>query len=225
MNDLVLGSVQPSYLAWVPFFKRMQMSDVFVYLDDVEYSKNSFHNRNRIKTPQGSHTLTVPVLYKGHSRSFLQDMPINNGVRWANKHWRAIEQNYSKAKYFDQLGPLLWENIYSKKWEKLADLNIYLIEFFRNYLGIGVKCYRSSELNVNGQGNEKLINLCRELGATKFVVKPGTEHYHPRDFFEKYKVGFEYFTFKPETYLQLYGEFIAGLSILDYAMNCGPDSF
>lgn len=225
MKDLVLGSVQPSYLAWIPLFKRIKMSDVFVYLDDVEYSKNSFHNRNRIKTSQGALMLTVPILYKGHSTDFIKDMPINNNLNWAIKHWRSIEQSYSKTKYFNQLSPWLWENFYSKKWECLADLNIALIEFFRKFLKIKTKCYRSSTLNVEGEGNEKLVNLCKKLGATKFIVKPGTEHYHPKEFFKNHRIEFNYFTFKFKPYCQLYRKFIAGLSILDYVMNCGSNDF
>lgn len=110
MPRQVLGSVQPSYLAWIPFYQRMCFSDVFVYLDDVQYSKNSFHNRNRIKTNQGPQTLTVPVLYKGNSGKHIKDMPINNETDWQKKHWRTIEQGYAKAPYFADLAPRLEKN-------------------------------------------------------------------------------------------------------------------
>jgi hypothetical protein len=222
---VILGCVQPSYLAWIPFFKRMQMSDVFVYLDDVEYSKNSFHNRNRIKTPQGSLLLTVPVLYRQHSKTYVKDMPINNNIQWASKHWRSIEQNYSKAKFFNQLGPLLYDNIYGKQWERLGELNIALIEIFKEFLGLSVRCHRSSDLVVAGQANDKLVNMCKKLGADKFIVKPNTENYHPKNVFEKHGIDFEYFVFNPTKYEQLYGNFIPNLSILDYVMNLGPNSF
>jgi hypothetical protein len=224
MSSRIMGSVQPSYLAWIPFSKRMQMSDVFVYLDDVEFSKNTFHNRNRIKTANGELTLTVPVSYGGNSRTFIKDMPINNKMKWSEKHWRSISLAYSKAKYFRDLQEPL-ESIYLKEWEFLGDLNIALIELLRKYLGIKTKCVRSSELNAEGENNEKLVNLCKILGVDKFIVKPGTNDYHPQEYFEERGIGFEYFTYKPEPYPQLYGDFIPGLSILDYAMNCGPESF
>jgi len=223
-TTIVAGILQPSYLSWIPFFKRMYMSDVFIYLDDVQYSKNSFHNRNRIKTFKGSLTLTVPVLYKGNSSKTIADMPINNSINWQRKHFKAIEQNYKKAKYFGQITTILIEKIYSKTWERLGDLNINIIELFKNYLEINTKCYRSSEILVKGQGNEKLVNLCHRFNAKEFIVKPGTQHYHPEKFFKKNDINFKYFTIDPIPYSQLYGEFIHGLSILDYVMNCGSDN-
>jgi len=224
-NDIIIGILQPSYLAWIPLFKRMIMSDIFIYLDDVKYSKNSFHNRNRIKTPQGSLTLTVPVLYKGNSSRSIQQMPISNSTKWKSKHWRAIELNYSKTNFFKQLSLILKNNVYSQSWEYLADLNIKIIELFKDYLGITTKCYRSSELNIKSSGNEKLIDICKYFNANKFIVKSGTEHYHPKEIFLEHNIEFEYFLNTPESYNQIYGDFIADLSILDFAMNCGPNSF
>ena len=220
---MILGCVQPSYLAWIPFFKRMQMSDVFVYLDDVEFSKNSFHNRNRIKSANGSLLLTVPVLYKGHSKDYICDIKINPNVDWSRTHWRAIEMNYRKAKHYGELAPLL-QKVYSQNWERLADLNIALIELFKDYLGLRIPTYRSSELAIPAESNEKLVKMCQKLGATRFIVKPDTEHYHPPSFFESHGISLEYFTYESQKYEQLYGEFIPDLSILDYAMNCGPAS-
>jgi hypothetical protein len=221
---MILGCVQPAYLAWLPMFKRMRISDVFVYLDDVEYSKNSPHNRNRIKTPNGPIFLTVPVQYKGHSRSSINDIPIANHGDWAHKHWRSIEMNYSKAAFFPELAPVL-KPLYERRWERLGDLNIALIEAVKDFLGIKTPCYRSSELSVEGRSNEKLVNLCRKMGADKFVVKPGTEDYHPTEFFASRGVGFEYFDYRVPEYAQLYGGFTQGLSALDFAMNCGRADF
>jgi hypothetical protein len=220
----VLGSVQPAYLAWIPFFQRMRESDVFVYLDDVKYSKNSFHNRNRISTAQGPIYLTVPVRYSGNSTATIQTIQIDNSIPWARKHWRSIVQNYAKAPFFSELAPRLEEDIYARSWTFLGELNVALAELFRKYLAIDTPCFQSSRLNAGGDGNEKLVNLCRELGADTFIVKPGTEHYHPREYFEARGVAFKYFTPAEMLYPQLHGNSVAGLSILDYAMNCGPGS-
>lgn len=225
MPRQVLGSVQPSYLAWIPFYQRMCFSDVFVYLDDVQYSKNSFHNRNRIKTNQGPQTLTVPVLYKGNSGKHIKDMPINNETDWQKKHWRTIEQGYAKAPYFADLAPRLEKKFFGEKWTYLGDLNVGLIECFRDYLGIATPCYRSSELSVDGEANEKLVNLCKKLQAAAFIVKPGTEDYHPGEFFREHGIEFSLFSPPAEPYRQLHGDFVPGLSILDFAMNMGPNSF
>lgn len=220
---MLLGCVQPAYLAWIPFFERMQMADVFVYLDDVEYSKNSFHNRNRIKTASGDLLLTVPVLYKGYSKELICNIPINNKVAWSVKHWKSIEMNYSKAPYFKDIAGDLYK-IYSSHWRSLGELNITLLELFKSFLGIKTPTFVSSLLDLEGSSNEKLINMCKKLNADAFIVKPGTEHYHPRANFHDNGIKFECFSWEPKPYKQLYGEFIPGLSILDFAMNCGPNS-
>ena len=220
---MILGCVQPTYLAWIPFFERMQMSDVFVYLDDVQFVRRSPHSRNKIKLANGPLLLTVPVLSKGHRKARICDIKINHGRDWARSHWRSIELNYRKARCFEALAPLL-QAVYSQHWEKLADLSIALIELFKDYLGLAVPTYRSSELAIQAEGNEKLVKMCQMLGATKYIVKPNTEHYHPKSFFEAHGISFEYIVYGDQEYEQLYGEFMPGLSILDYAMNCGPNS-
>jgi hypothetical protein len=221
---MILGCVQPSYLAWIPLFQRMQMSDVFVYLDDVEYSKNSYHNRNRIKTPNGPLTLTVPVNYRSHSMALISDIPIAGNQNWADKHLKSIRMHYAKAPFFREVFAMV-EEVLSDRWAALGPLNIAMIEQFRIYLGLDVPCHASSALCVEGQGNEKLVNLCETLGARHFVVKPNTEDYHPRAFFLKHDIQFALFSPETLVYDQMFGEFVPNLSILDYAMHVGPGRF
>ena len=222
---MILSCVQPSYLAWIPLFKRMTEGDIFVYLDDVQYSKNSFHNRNRIRTKESELLLTVPVKYTGNSQSYLCDINIDNNNKWRKKHWLSIEYNYNKTKYFKMLQPKLWNQIYSKEWDNLSDLNIALIELFKDFLEINVQTFRSSSLEIETQGNQKLIDICRYFGTDKFVVKPNTEDYHPKDFFVSQGVDFHIFDPQVLKYNQQYEGFIPNLSILDYAMNCGNGKF
>lgn len=219
--SVVLSCVQPSYLAWIPLFKRILSGDVFVYLDDVEYSKNSFHNRNYVKGAQGSILLTVPISYKGHSSSYINKIPINNNIKWAKKHWRTIEMNYHKAPYFKALASMIYNPIYETKWEFLGDLNVAFITIIKEYLGINCIMYRSSELGIKSEGNQKLVDICKLLGADSFLVKPNTESYHPKAFFEKQVIELAYFDPKSNPYPQQYDDFISNLSVLDYVMNCG----
>lgn len=220
--DKTLGAVQPSYLAWVPFFQRMVLSDVFVYLDDVEFSKNSPHNKNKIKTPNGSLSLAVPIKYSGNSSCNISHMPIENKIPWQKKHWKSIQMNYSKTPYYHDFGNLLYTRIYSKEWEFLGKLNIEILELIRKYLSIPTTCVTSSTLNINLKNNDKLVEMCKLLGANKFLVKPGTNNYHPKDFFEKNEISLNYFNFQHFKYSQHYGEFVSGLSIIDLIFNHGP---
>ena len=218
-----LGCVQPGYLPWIPFFKRIQQSDIFVYLDDVEFSKNNFHNRNRIRMVNGEVLLTVPVFHKGHSHDFISKIKINNEQNWKKKHWKTIENNYSKALYFKYLCDPLKE-IYSNDWEYLSDLNIALIEKFISFFNLTIETHKSSDFKIKSSGDDKLVELCKILKCDRFIVKPNTEHYHPSSFFRKHQIDFEYFEYSHIKYSQINDDFIPGLSILDLAMNCGPEA-
>lgn len=218
---MILGSVQPGYLPWIPFFKRMQMSNVFVYLDDVEFSKNNFHNRNRINSTNGEIMLTVPILHKGHSHDFICDIKLNNENNWKKKHWKSIEYSYRKAPFYKDLNKPL-EQIYLKDWENLSNLNIAIIGIFKSFFNLSIETYKSSDFDIKSSGNDKLVELCKILKCDKFIVKPNTEHYHPLSFFKKEEISFEYFDYKSFEYKQIHSGFIDSLSILDLAMNCGP---
>lgn len=222
-TTVILGSVQPAYLAWIPFFQRMLLSDVFVYLDDVEFSKNSPHNRNKIKTVNGPLMLTVPVKYAGNSSCTISEMPLDNKSMWQKKHWRTIEMSYSKAPFYKDFAQALFDNVYSHEWKFLGGLNIAILETVRQYLAIHTRCFRSSDLKIGLKNNDKLVEMCKQLGCNSFLVKPGTDDYHPRSFFAAHGIGMTYFAPSHNIYPQLYGEFTRGMSIIDLVMNCGPE--
>ena len=131
--------------------------------------------------------------------------------------------NYQKSTYYDELKEILYNEIYNCNWKSLGDLNITFIELIKDYLKIPCNTYRASKLDIISEGNQKLIDICKHLGADSFIVKPGTEHYHPEEFFNKR--GVELVPFEPQAniYNQQYGEFIPDLSARDYAMNYGQN--
>jgi hypothetical protein len=217
----LVGIVQPTYLPWLPFFERMAASDVFVLLDDVEYSKNSFFNRNAIKARQGRQLLTAPVLYRGNSRAKIREIRVNEALHWRAKHLRTIEQAYARAPHWPAFRDRIVE-IYQRPCDKLIDIALPLIDLMRGAFGIGTPMYSSSEIAVAGERNEKLVGICRHFGATHFIVKPGTETYHPPDEFAPHGVGFAYLSYSSPVYPQLHEGFEPMLSALDYLLNCGP---
>ncbi len=217
----VAGVVQPSYLPWLPFFERACVADVFVLLDDVEYSKNSFLNRNAIKTPAGRQMLTAPVLYKGQSKEKINSIHLDNSREWRKKQWKSIEQNYRKSPYWATYNSELFDFVHAPH-ERLFDQCRPIIEFLMAQLDIGTPMLLSSEIAVPGTRNEKLINICRELNATHFIVKPGTDHYHPPQEFHDAGIALSYLTYSSLSYPQVNGPFEANLSTLDYLLNCGP---
>lgn len=213
-----LCCLQPTYIPWIPFFERIYLSDIFVILDDVEFSKNSNHNRNSIRSNSNKLMLTVPIHYKSHQ--LIKDVKIDNSKNWKKKHWFSIKQSYEKLFFFKEIKNEL-EIIYSKNWIYLSELNIEIIKFILRYLKINKKIFISSEIKVEGTANEKLINLCKYFNTSRFIVKPGTENYHPKILFEKNNIDFKFYSNRIKTYNQESKDFLPGLSIIDYIANNG----
>lgn len=216
----VIGIVQPTYLPWLPFFERMAAADVFVLLDDVEYSKNSFLNRNSVKTSGGRHLLTAPVLYTGHSHASINEIEVDEKVHWRAKHWRTLDQAYARAPYWPQFRAEI-ASLYDRPYRRLIDVMLPFVELMRNAFKIDTPCYQASALNIGGRRNEKLVRICRHFGGTHFIVKPGTQDYHPAEEFEPYGVQFAYLSYSKIIYPQLHGTFESMLSGLDFLFNCG----
>ncbi|KAF0146434.1 MAG: WbqC-like family protein [Nitrospirae bacterium] len=221
MERKTIGIVQPSYIPWLPFFERMVYSDVFIILDDVQYSKNSFFNRNALKGFDGRILLTVPVLYRGQSTALINEILVNWKVNWNIKHFKTLKQYYAKAPYFKLYQDEI-ECLYQNQSEKLIEVLIPLINFLKREFRIETPCYLSSEISIQGSKNEKLVNLCKYFGGTHFIVKPGTETYHPPDEFIPHGINFYFLSYTIFEYSQRHGPFEPYLSALDYVLNCGP---
>ena len=221
---MIVGIHQPNYLPWLGYFYKVAQSDVFVFLDNVQYSKNSIINRNKIKTPKGAAWLTVGVLAKGRFGQLINEVEINNATSWSHVHEKSISQNYSKTPYFKKYNDFL-AAIYHRRWEKLVDLNEALIELNCDLLGIkSVKFIRASELNVSGQSTELLINICKAVGGDTYLSGFGGKEYMDENAFAQAGISLRYYDFEHPTYNQLWGEFIPDLSIIDLLFNEGERS-
>jgi len=213
---------QPNYLPWGGYFYKIANADIFIFLDDVQYTKNSFINRNYIKTPQGKQWLTIPVRFNlGQNINETQF----SGSSWRKKHIKTIEQNYKKAPAFKETFPIVKEVIEDEKNENIAQLNTAIIKVITKYLGLKVEFYSSSSFDVEGTGDERLINLIQVVGGNSYLSGRGGEKYQYPEKFTNLGIGFSYYDYTPNEYPQLWGDFIPGLSILDMLFNCGKDCF
>lgn len=201
----------------------MSQSDIFVLLDDVQFTKNSFQNRNRIKTAQGAAWLTVPVLTKGHFQELMSKILINNEIEWRRKQWRTIVENYNGSPYFALYRDYFAE-LYFQEWIRLVDLNEAIIRHLATELGLETEIIKSSQLDVQGNGTERLIHICQALGGDKYLSGHGGKEYTDEKLFEKEGIDLTYSDFTPPVYPQRYGDFIPGLSIIDLLFNCGEKS-
>ena len=218
---MIVGIHQPQYIPWLPYFLKIERSDVFILLDSVDFQKNGLQNRNQIKTGSGSHWLTIPVSQKSQQK--IINIDISNETKWLYKHWQTIQQSYSKAKYFKAYESEL-ESIYLQEWKKLCDINIEIIIMMMNWMGIKTPLLRSSEMKVQGFSSELILNLCKEVGAKSYLSGSGGDNYLDSESFAKQ--GIEIIS-QPSISLKKYPQangnrdFLADLSALDIILNCG----
>ena len=199
----------------------MLSCDLFVILDDVVLSKTAITNKNKIKSPDGPRLLSVPFTNKNVQ---IKDVTTFDDGKWPQKHWGSIQRSYARApfwKHYQQLFLPIFEN----PDEKLADLNLRLIEVIRTGLGIKTQIIRSSEIQgATGLKGEKIINICKALNASVYLSGTGAKTYNDEMGFEKNQIHLVYQEFEPPVYPQLWGDFIPNLSAIDLLFNCGPKS-
>lgn len=221
MTTLVV--LQPSYLPWLGYFDQMQKADIFVWYDDVQFDKNGWRNRNRVKGPKGAQWLTVPVLQSGRAEQPINEVEIDNRQPWRRKHLSSIAQWYSRAPFAAVMLPRLQE-IVERPWERLADLDTALIDWLSGEFGIATERHRSSMLQIGGDRNGRLLNLCRYFGATRYLSGDSARDYLDVPAFEKCGIEVSWHGYRHPQYPQLHGDFLPQLSALDLLLNVGPGS-
>jgi len=215
--------LQPSYLPWLGYFDQINRADVFVFYDDVQYDKNGWRNRNRIKTPQGRQWVTVPVVTKNRFGASINEVDIDSRTNWSAKHMKTLSQNYSRSPYFKEYVST-FEEAYSKEWGKIADLDIAFIEAISEVLGIETTFVRSSELDIRGDRLERLLEICLKFGAEHYLTGDSAKDYMDEELFASHGIKVEYQNYIHPVYTQLHGEFLSHLSVVDLLFNCGPES-
>ena len=214
---------QPNYLPYVGFFHKLSLADTFVIMDDTQYDKK-FTNRNKIKVPGNWIWLTVPI-NKKHKFVANKIVEINNEENWQSDHFEKINRSYSNSKFFKKNYKAFFEKIYSKKWDHLFTLNYELIIQLIDWLDIKIEVIKESELNINGNSTERLVNISKKIGAETYVSGIGGKEYMNEKMFETNNIKIEYQNFKCPIYKQVFNsEFIPNLSIIDLLFNIGPES-
>jgi len=221
---VIIGILQPGYLPWLGFFEQMYRSDIFVIYDDVQYDKEGWRNRNRIKTANGMQWLTIPVNVKFEQHPLIYEVKIDNTTNWRKKHLYTISQNYSKARFFREYFSI-FEEAYSKEWEYLIDINMNFTLKLAERLGMETKkVVRSSTLNIEGDRIGRLVEICKLFNADIFYEGVSGKNYLDEKYFVEQGIRIEYQDYKHPVYHQLYGDFIPYLSVVDLLFNCGDES-
>ena len=214
---------QPNYFPYPGFFQKVLLSDIYVVLNRAQFEFD-ITNRNKIITLEGSWSrISVPIK-KGQKFFEIRNVEINNDQPWAEKNWDLICKSYDNSPFFDLYKGTL-NSVFKKKWNLIFDLNFYTLKKVLEWLNIKTEIILDSELDVGGKSSEHLLNICKKLGATKYLSGPGGRDYLNEKIFEQNKIKVEYQKHDPVIYPQKYAKsFVPNLSILDLLFNMGSDS-
>ncbi len=218
-----LAISQSNYIPWKGYFDLIAAVDEFILYDEMQFTKNDWRNRNKIKTKTGLEWLTIPVGKNIHRR--ICDVSLSND-RWQIKHWKALEANYKRAPYYSEVAHLL-EPIYcAQSHTSLSAVNRKLLETICNYLQIKTKITNSWDYTLSEGKTERLVELCIQAGAKEYISGPSARNYINETFFRTHDIKLTWFDYIGyQKYPQLWSnEFDHNVSILDLLFNCGPDS-
>lgn len=214
--------IQSCFIPWRGYFDFIRSVDLFVFYDDVQFSKNGWRNRNRIKTSRGSCWITVPVRHRSLSQ-LICNTEIDDRRDWRESHMRLWEEYYSATPYYKDVLELLGD-MGRKTAGTISELNIALTTRIAAYLNISTRTMHSSELALIGSKTDRLIDLLTKVGATIYLSGPSADAYLDRNAFRKAGIGLEYKSYDYEPYAQLWGSYDGAVTVLDLIANCGPDS-
>lgn len=219
---MLVGIHQPHYLPWLRYFEKIARSDVFVVLDTIQYEKNGWQNRNKVKTAAGATLLTAPVRFS--LGDTLDQVRLDDSVPWRRKHWATIRQAYGKAPYFAEHAAF-FEALYAREWTHLNALNRHVLEYCVAALGIETRIEYASALDVPGTATERLVNLIQAVGGDQYYSGAfAVEAYLDAALLDAAGIALVIQHWQAPVYPQMYGPFVADLSIVDLLMNAGPDA-
>jgi hypothetical protein len=215
--------LQSAYIPWRGYFDLISSVDAFIFYDDVQFSQGDWRNRNIIRTSSGPKWLTIPVPKKHRIQRKICEIKCLS-MEWKRDHLNKIAENYRRSKYLSEIFDII-NPIYSNDETYISKINYQFIKSICEYLGIGTKLTWSWDYESSPGKSERLVDLCRAVGADTYVSGPAAKSYLDVGLFEEAGIGVEWFSYdglKP--YPQLHGSFEGKVSILDLLLNVGPGS-
>lgn len=216
--------LQSNYIPWKGVFDMINQVDIFIFFDDVDFTKRDWRTRNKIKTPNGDIWLTVPVK-KAPRGTKIFEIEISQDINWQEKHYQTIKQYYKKTKYFDDYKWILEEIYVKKKWNNLSEFNIFTTKLLAEILGIETIFINSLDLETTGNKDDKLIDLCKKVNGDFYLSGPAAKNYIENEKFKKEGIQLAYIKYDYPEYSQKIGDFNHYVTILDVLFNCGEESY
>jgi hypothetical protein len=219
---MILSTNQPYFFPYPGFFYKAHLADLMVILDTVQFPQGTtWITRNRFKNDQGIIWMTIPVWKKGLGLQRIDKVRICYEGTWMKKHLASFRQAYKNAPYFAEHMSFVSET-FSLNHERLIDLNMAIVHYLARQLGVKTKLKLLSELGVEEKGDKLLIQLCKQIGASRYLVHQAAGKYLNGELFQKAGIRLQFFKCPTWIYPQLWGDFLSDLSALDLLFNCGP---
>ena len=221
---MICAIMQPTYLPWAGYFNLISQSDVFVFLDDAQFQKNSWHNRNRILVNHLPHWITLPVRHAALCQTIRQT-ELDDSKNWRRKHIKLLQHTYCKHPFLNEILDVC--NILEQEnFDNLAELNIKIIIWFLKKLEINTKVCLSSQMDLEGKRVTRIIRILQQLKADTYLSPNGATEYLNEDrFVDQTAIHLTFQEFKPYPYTQYrHDSFESHLSLVDVVANIGWDA-
>jgi hypothetical protein len=213
---------QPMFFPWVGMFEQIRLADVYIHYGDVQFSKGSFTNRVQIKTAQGSKWLTVPLQQLSLGQS-IDEVLLDTRTDWRRQHLDQLRQAYAAAPYRRDMLALV-ESVYELPHTTIGQLSRDTMMAGCSYYGLdaGRRFVEVGELGIGGASSQRVCEIVKALGGTRYITGLGARHYLDHQLFEDAGIRVEYMDYRKLPYPQQHGEFTPYVSLLDLIANTGP---
>jgi hypothetical protein len=225
---MIVAIHQPDFLPWLGFFNKVRLCDLLVIGNRTQYRDKGYQNRNRIKTAKGWQWLTVPIVHNwGSAINEIKILNVaRNGILWDELHLRTLQRNYCKAPFYDQyIG--IFEKIYRKRIENLAQCNVEFLKAIFSILGISVPIKMTSDLSLMYSKTEQIVEICKAVGADTYLSGIVGARYMKENIFKENGIKLLYNNYEHPVYEQQFMQvgFLPNMSVIDLIFNKGPQSF
>lgn len=220
MKKVVIS--QPMFFPWVGMLEQIRLADVYVYYDDVQFSKGSFTNRVQVRTADGFKWLTVPVQIEiGQA---IREVKTDERRDWRSKHLSFLEQTYRRAPFLHDMLTMV-QSVYQRPLDNIADISIASTDVLCHYFELDrdTEFLLSSNLNIEGRSSRRVLDVVRHLEGDVYITGHGARDYLDHNLFEEEHVRVEYIDYQKQPYAQLYEPFTPYVSALDLVANTGKD--
>lgn len=217
--------VQSNYIPWRGYFDLIASADEFILLDDVQYTKRDWRNRNKIKTPQGTQWVTIPVDTKGKYQQLISETKVKS-FDWQLDHWSSIQHNYARAAYFERYAPEIEVLYRSKMSSFLSHINEKFLTHLCQLLEINTRITHSSDYQISTEDKSyRLVELCQKAGASQYLSGPKAKAYLDIPAFHQAGIDVAFIDYSQYgVYPQCHGAFEQSVSIIDMVFNLGPEA-